>query len=135
MDHDVDCIKIEDPYIRTYHQCQNLVRFCELVVKKCTQLRSIELTTINSGGEQANWLNEVQNTLLQHQVNLIIVYSPTLHDRQITLSNGWIIKIGRGLDYFKAPQSKFSLGTFDLDLRPCHETTVDIFHSNTVTNK
>jgi hypothetical protein len=44
------------------------------------------------------------------------------------LSNGWIIKIGRGLDYFKAPESKFSVGVFDMDMRPCHETTVDVFH-------
>lgn len=39
-----------------------------------------------------------------------------------------MIKIGRGLDYFKAPDHKFSLGVHDLDLRPCHETVVDIFH-------
>ncbi|XP_031352648.1 MIT domain-containing protein 1-like [Photinus pyralis] len=135
LDQDVDNIRIEDPYIRTHHQCQNLVRFSELVVKKCTQVRFIELITVNSGAEQAKWLNEVQNSLLQRKVNLKITYSDTLHDRQITLSTGWIIKIGRGLDYFKAPQTKFSLGTFDLDLRPCHETTVDIFHSNTVRNK
>lgn len=44
------------------------------------------------------------------------------------LSSGWTIKIGRGLDYFKAPEGKFSLGFFDMDLRHCHETTVDVFH-------
>lgn len=46
------------------------------------------------------------------------------------LSNGWVIKIGRGLDYFKAPEGKFVLGSCDLELRPCLETTVDIFHKN-----
>lgn len=44
------------------------------------------------------------------------------------LSNGWIIKIGRGLDYFKAPNGKFVLGACDLELRPCLETIIDIFH-------
>lgn len=48
------------------------------------------------------------------------------------LDNGWIIKIGRGLDYFKPATSKFSIGMFDLDLRNCHETTVNIFHTNNV---
>jgi hypothetical protein len=48
------------------------------------------------------------------------------------LSSGWTIKIGRGLDYFKAPENKFSLGFFDLDLRPCYETTVDVFHMKNV---
>lgn len=73
--------------------------------------------------------------------------------------NGWIIKIGRGLDYFKRPkvrlriiyllvfickygvakvneiflsfvsQGRFSVGYCDYDLRQCQETTVDIFHT------
>lgn len=48
------------------------------------------------------------------------------------LSTGWIIKIGRGLDFYKAPENKFCLGVYDLDLRQCHETTVDIVHSKNV---
>lgn len=49
-----------------------------------------------------------------------------------SLGNGWIVKIGRGLDYFKPTDSKFSIGAMDYDLRPCHETTVDIFHGKDV---
>ena len=48
------------------------------------------------------------------------------------LNNGWIIKIGRGLDYFKATQNNFCIGYCDYDLRQCHETTIDIFHKKTV---
>ena len=48
------------------------------------------------------------------------------------LSNGWVIKIGRGLDYFKPPEGKFVLGALDLELRPCLETVVDIFHQSHV---
>ena len=44
-------------------------------------------------------------------------------------NNGWIVKIGRGLDIYKATDSKFSIGYCDFDLRKCHATTVDIFHS------
>ena len=43
-------------------------------------------------------------------------------------NNGWIIKIGRGLDYFKATPTKFCLGFCDFDLRQCHKTTIDIMH-------
>lgn len=49
-----------------------------------------------------------------------------------SLSNGWIIKIGRGLDYFKKAAGRFSLGIFDYNLRQCHETTIDVFHQNNV---
>jgi hypothetical protein len=46
------------------------------------------------------------------------------------LSNGWIIKIGRGLDYFKPPDTRdaFCIGLHDFDLRTCNATTIDIFH-------
>lgn len=49
------------------------------------------------------------------------------------LNTGWVIKIGRGLDIYKSC-NKFSIGSWDYDLRPCHETTVDIFHRKAVKN-
>ena len=74
-------------------------------------------------------LAEISESLGKRSVDLIVKYS-TLHDREIRLSNGWIVKIGRGLDYFKPPETrdKFCLGFHDYDLRQCHSTTVDIFH-------
>ena len=45
----------------------------------------------------------------------------------IRFNNGWIIKIGRGLDYFKRT-GQYSIGFCNMDLRRCHETTIDIFH-------
>ena len=53
----------------------------------------------------------------------------------LRLNTGWVIKIGRGLDLYKAPRSRISLGQFDLDLRKCHETTVDIFHKTSMIKK
>lgn len=68
----------------------------------------------------------------------------------VRFSNGWIVKMGRGLDYFQKPkviksrvnviaalhfiycsyrlQGQFTIGNNDFDLRPCHETTIEIFH-------
>lgn len=40
--------------------------------------------------------------------------------------NGWIIKIGRGLDYLKDP-GPFALGLYYYRLRKCRETCVDIY--------
>lgn len=42
------------------------------------------------------------------------------------------MKIGRGLDIYRATQGKFEIGFCDFDLRKCYETTVDIFHSKHV---
>lgn len=34
--------------------------------------------------------------------------------------------------FFYFLSGKLSIGYYDLDLRPCHQTTIDIFHAGTV---
>ncbi|XP_075216519.1 MIT domain-containing protein 1-like isoform X2 [Lycorma delicatula] len=130
LDNEVVAIDIEDPYIRAYHQVQNFLCACELFVKNCKNLKCISLLTTEDGNnDQKEWLEKIALDLVtKFNIQLLVQYSSTLHDRQIRLSNGWVIKIGRGLDYFKARESKFSLGTHDLDLRLCHETVVDVYY-------
>lgn len=137
LDGTVTYINIEDPYIRAFHQCQNLVRLCELAVQKCCALSRISLLTTYESEEsnQIVRLAELKESLASRKISFDFSFSETLHDRQITLSNGWVIKIGRGLDYFKAPEGKFVLGSCDLELRPCLETTIDIFHKNQLQNE
>ena len=53
-----------------------------------------------------------------------------LHDREIRLDNGWIIKLGRGLDFYQKPESWFAIGASDFSLRKCLETKVDIFRAD-----
>ena len=61
--------------------------------------------------------------------NHIFLLNLTLTHTHLTrFNNGWIVKIGRGLDIYKATDGKFCVGFCDFDLRKCHETTVDIFH-------
>jgi ATP-dependent Lon protease len=61
----------------------------------------------------------------QLDVRLEIRINPGLHDREIKLSNGWSIKIGRGFDIYQRPDDRLHIGSNDLDLRPCLETSVD----------
>lgn len=138
LDGTVTYINIEDPYIRAFHQCQNLVRLCELAVQKCCALSRISLLTTYELSEESNQITrlaELKESLASRKISFDFSFSETLHDRQITLSNGWVVKIGRGLDYFKAPEGKFVLGSCDLELRPCLETTIDIFHKNQLQNE
>ncbi|XP_077984392.1 MIT domain-containing protein 1-like [Glandiceps talaboti] len=124
-------VEVEDPYVRSTHQIYNFLRFCELLMKPPSRVKKIVLTT---GSDEANFhqqksrLDELKESLSKHGVQLIVNVSSSLHDREIRFNNGWIIKIGRGLDYFKAT-GKFAIGFCDFDFRHCHETTVDIFHS------
>ncbi|XP_037506139.1 LOW QUALITY PROTEIN: MIT domain-containing protein 1-like [Rhipicephalus sanguineus] len=135
LDDMVTSVEVDDPYVRSVHQVQNFVRLCELLKKKCPCLRSIKLTTGLDQRDQQSQLDrllQVKTSLADNGIVMAIEYSETLHDREIRLDTGWIIKIGRGLDYFRPAATKFSLGYFDHDLRTCHETTIDIFHRNYV---
>lgn len=83
----------------------------------------------SSSNEQKTKLGELEQSLLSYGVHMKVEYSDTLHDREIIFSSGWIIKIGRGLDYFKAPKGRTSIGFCDFDLRECSETTIDVYNS------
>ena len=49
----------------------------------------------------AERLDDVKQSLLELDVRLNIKVSENLHDREIRIDNGWIVKIGRGLDFSK----------------------------------
>ncbi|XP_046902652.1 MIT domain-containing protein 1 [Hypomesus transpacificus] len=129
---DLTEVWVEDPYIRHIHQLYNFLRFCEMLLKASCGVKKIHLLTSqeeDSSSQQAGALVELRQSLLAHGVCLELKYSSYIHDREIRFDNGWIIKIGRGLDYFKKPKGRFSIGYCDYDLRECQETSVDIFHT------
>ena len=125
-------VVIEDPYIRLQHQIQNFVRFCECVIKG-RALKKINLITGYDDNTQladiAEKLDELKQSLLEMDVELEVKLNPNIHDREIRLDNGWIIKIGRGLDFYQKPSGWFEVGANDLSLRKCLETKVDIFRA------
>lgn len=123
-------VVVEDPYIRMAHQIQNFVRFCEAVVKVDT-VKHIRLITSYDGStplaDVQDKLAELKQSLLDLDVVLEVDLNPNLHDREIRIDNGWVIKIGRGLDFYQKPTGWFEIGANDLSLRRCLETKVDIF--------
>lgn len=127
---------IEDPYIRMPHQIQNFVRFCETVLRHSAAKKITLVTGYDDKTQLADIsekLEELKQSLLELDVTLEIILNPNLHDREIRLDNGWIIKIGRGLDFYQKPGGWFEIGCHDLSLRKCLETKVDIYRvSNSV---
>lgn len=123
-------VEIEDPYIRANHQIHNFVRFCEAVIKSPT-IRKIVLTTSYDQDTDLKMLNErfeeLKQSLLELDIELKILVNENMHDREIRIDNGWMIKIGRGLDFYQKPDLWFGVGAHDLSMRRCLETKVDIF--------
>ncbi|WP_299876410.1 BREX system Lon protease-like protein BrxL [uncultured Cocleimonas sp.] len=121
---------IEDPYIRANHQIQNFIRFCEAILKQ-PSIKKIQLITSydekTDVKEMAERLQDVKQSLLELDVMLDLNVNENMHDREIRIDNGWIVKIGRGLDFFQKPDSWYGVGVNDLSLRKCLETKIDIF--------
>jgi ATP-dependent Lon protease len=121
---------IEDPYIRAPHQIANFLRLCETIVKVSTVRRialktgydeKTDLATVNER------LSELKQSLLEYDIVLDIELREAIHDREIRIDNGWVVKIGRGLDFYQKPDGWFAVGANDLSLRKCLETKVDIY--------
>ncbi|KAL6725977.1 hypothetical protein Aduo_007993 [Ancylostoma duodenale] len=125
LDDKLTSVHVQDAYVSAHHQILNFVRFCELVVSQAPNVRCINLLTGMEAKNNQSAFNELAQSLEKVNVVFKVDFSPSLHDREIRFNNGWIVKIGRGLDYFKNP-GKYVLGASDLNFRPCHETTVDI---------
>jgi ATP-dependent Lon protease len=127
---DARVVTVEDPYIRAPHQITNFLRFCETVVRASTIRRIILKTGYDEKTDLAmvnERLSELKQSLLEYDVVLDIKLSETIHDREIRIGNGWIVKIGRGLDFYQKPDGWFAVGANDFSLRKCLETKVDIY--------
>lgn len=124
-------IVIEDPFIRQQHQIINFLRFCETAVRIGKPKKITLVTKFDNQMEKDEAMAKlftVAESLKQFDVVLEIKENNAIHDREIRLSNGWKIKIGRGFDIYQRPDDWLQIGANDLDLRPCLETMVDIFN-------
>ena len=128
--HGAKTVEVEDPYIRSQHQIHNLIRLCELIVR----IGDAEKITLITGTDDPAQKKEAQDrfeslkeSIENQNMKFEYTFKDGLHDRELRLSNGWHIKIGRGLDIYQKPENWFVVGANDLNLRPCLETMVDIF--------
>jgi ATP-dependent Lon protease len=124
-------ITLEDAYIRQKHQITNFLRLCEIIVKEAS-CKKLTLITNSDDEDQKKdnilLFDQIANSLFEHDIEFRVEFSEILHDRELKMNNGWNIKMGRGLDYFQSLGGNyFQIGTNDLDLRPCLETSFDFY--------
>jgi ATP-dependent Lon protease len=121
-------VRLEDPYIRRHHQITNFLHFCEVCVDAGT-VQEIQLVTSYEDDEEKKEAGPkiiaIARSLEEHGIKLDVKISNTLHDRRIELDNGWVITLGRGLDFYQRPDDWLEIGASELNLRQCTETTVN----------
>jgi ATP-dependent Lon protease len=125
-------VTIEDPYIRIYHQVQNLVRLCEAIVTHSSVKKILLVTGFDDDDQKKDVeakFADLRQSLLERDIVFAVEFNQHIHDREIRIDNGWTVKIGRGLDFYQKPSSWFDIGATDLTLRKCLETKVDIFRN------
>lgn len=114
LDDKVKEVCLEEPYLREYYQVSenkcnessvigsndeiilvlifnqliNFIRFCELVVSKCRNLKFISVTTVKDpngarSADQISAFNAMTTDLKNRNITLSVDYSGQLHDRQI----------------------------------------------------
>lgn len=128
-------ITVEDPYVRKRYQVDNFRTFCALAVQK-GKVKQITLKTGTAFGEDLDDADSRLETLKRELdkefgVRLEWTRSEKLHDREVLFSNGWTVKVGRGLDIYYPPESWSSVGAANYSLRKCRQTKVDVFRRDT----
>jgi hypothetical protein len=121
-------IVIEDPYIRLTHQVDNLTRFCALAVRLGT-VDAIDLFTAERNDDVEGRLETLRRDLKSRDIVFNWSYRPSIHDREVQFDNGWIVKIGRGLDIYHRPESWGSVEAADFSMRRCRQTKVDVYRT------
>jgi len=126
-------IRIRDPYIRLTYQVMNLIDFCSIVEAGSSGV-DIDLTTKPDPefeAELTDKLNQLKDSLMGHGIRLDYRFDQDLHDRSIETDTGWRIMLGRGLDIYRKPDGRFSLGVTDQRKRRCKTTTISFHHVGT----
>jgi hypothetical protein len=128
-------ITVEDPYVRKRYQIDNFAHFCSLAISRGA-VKHIILKTGAAFGEDLDdadsRLENLKRELAKnHGVKMEWTRSEKLHDREVIFSNGWTVKVGRGLDIYYPPESWSSVGVSNYSLRKCRQTKVDVLRRET----
>lgn len=119
-------ITLIDPHLSAPHQLRNLKELLLHVAEKLPgTLKRVRVETgFPQAGNQERVLQEAAKDLLQNYAVALEVHHATgLHDRFLTLDNGLLFKLGRGLDIYKPA---IGLAAHRSASRRVRETEIDV---------
>ena len=115
--------RLEIEVNQTEHQSnkkgQGCIRRRQNDVKRATEIRKLKRN-----------LRKLKQNFFQRKLLFNWQFDTDLHDRRIEVTckdDECLILMGRGLDIYNKPEGKYSPGYFDLELRKCMKTSVQIF--------
>lgn len=126
-------VRVVDPYIRYDYQIRNFINFCEFIAH---ERRDIELALVTGADSPAHEVelsakfDQLKASLVKDRISFKYKIERGIHDRFIEADTGWRIVLGRGLDIYQKPETRFGLGLSDQTKRPCKATTITFTESS-----
>jgi len=122
-------IEIVDPYLRLPYQVRNLMELITLILSKRQRddILNINLRTFNTDDkipEMIDTFDDLKETLESMDVDFSYEFDENIHDRSITLDNGWVIALGRGLDIWQRTGGMLDFAEYYQERRQCKEFTM-----------
>lgn len=117
-------IEVADPYIRLPYQLKNFMELARLIADKKKPDEEVEIHLKTNNNEEyienaKEAFSEMINSLEPVGIKFSYEFDEELHDRSITLNNGWKIILGRGLDIFQKTNGWFDIADHYQEVRKC----------------
>lgn len=128
-------IEVIDPYIRLPYQLKNFMEFARLVaeLKKPEKEVNIHLKTFNNEDYIQNAKEafvDMMNSLEPIGIKFTYEFDESIHDRSITLNNGWKIILGRGLDIYQKTNGWFDIADHYQKVRKCKKCEITFLRTD-----
>ena len=117
-------IKVVDPYIRLPYQLRNFMELAKLISEKKDTEVEVKLHLVTANNEE--YIENAKEAFEQMSYSLEslgIIFSyefdDYIHDRSISMDNGWKIILGRGLDIWQKTGGWYDINEYVQEQRLC----------------
>lgn len=121
-------VRLTDPYLHSRHQQRNLKEFLVHVFEH-SKPKSLEIIcsppSIETKENSDRFFTDIaKDAFDRYGVMVEVIHSTSIHDRSVIIDNGFLVKLGRGLDFYKPATG---LAAHRQENRRVRSAEVDIF--------
>ena len=117
-------IKVIDPYVRLPYQLRNFMELAKLISQKKDPNAEVKLHLVTTNNE--DYIEDAKEAFQQmayslEGIGIICTYEfdDFIHDRSISLDNGWKVILGRGLDIWQKTGGWYDINEYLQEKRLC----------------
>ncbi|RZJ34507.1 MAG: BREX system Lon protease-like protein BrxL [Flavobacterium sp.] len=128
-------VKLVDPYIRLPYQLRNFMEFARLLSEKKNHDEETRLHLITSNNEE--YVEGAKDAFQQMTYSLESIgimfsyeFNDYIHDRSISMDNGWKIVLGRGLDIWQKTGGWYDVNEYIQEKRLCKACEITFLKEN-----